>query len=719
MAEDNQSLRPRPLAPDTRATSVVNTTPEEYKGLITVRSAQEIQTDEDINRTIEAEPVLDALTNYLHKVWSVCRDGKTKVTTILNECKRQREGIYDPEVLQKLEQQGGSKSFTNITNRKCISAESWLNEMAGPDEPFTIEPTPIPEVNPQYMEKLAQEVAEKANEYRQGGTEMSQEEILDFSADAKAEYEKTLDELNNSASNRMMKIMKDQFFHGKWRKAFLDFIHDYVMYPAGIMKYETLKKIKPVHKQDENGNWIISTESYLQESFKRIDPYNFYPAPNIATVNDGDVCEKIAFQRKDLVALIGMEDSGYKDDAIRAVLEEFGAGGLNAWTDNTEFALTQTESDGDIEQMNRGMASLTIDGIEYHGSVQGKLLQEWGMTGIKDDLREYDIWAILIGNHVIMAQLNPDPLGRKPYQTSSYDKDPNNIWGKAICQKVRNCQYDANQARRAMMNNMSLSSGPQVVVNQAYLSATEDLTAMYPYKIWKMRGDSKSENVNAGDVFKFFQPVSNLSDMMQVTQYLSNEADEDSGIPKVAEGSISNSFNNAASTASGLSMIIDNATKQLRFIMQNIDMDVIQQQAEYLFTLNMLDPTVPNDAKGDLAIRARGILSTSIKQKLTVLRQEFLMMVIGNEQLTNLLGEKGIAELTRSVAEPLDLSEDLVPSDDDIERQQMNAQNDQQQAMAVAQSTVQLAVEKGYISNEQSLDIMKDLTSGEQQGQQQ
>jgi len=237
------------------------------------------------------------------------------------------------------------------------------------------------------------------------------------------------------------------------------------------------------------------------------------------------------------------------------------------------------------------------------------------------------------------------------------------------------------------------------MINQSYLSPTEDLTAIYPYKIWKMRRTKQSETMDVGNVFRFFQPASHSMELMQTIQFFSNEADEDSGIPKVAEGAISNSFNNAASTASGLSMILDNASRNLRDVISNVDTYVIQRQIDDLYMLNMLDPNIPNEAKGDLVVRARGILSTGLRDKLQVLRREFMLMVLENEMLTNLLGVDGIASLLREVAKPLEMNVDFIPSSEKIEQETEQAEQAQQNQMAVAVQILQLAVQKGLMED--------------------
>lgn len=715
--EENLQNRTEPIQ---QAISVKDTTPKPLSGLMSVRSTDEALADRATELQIKKPVVIEQLAGYLRSVWAVCRDARIDITTILEECRRARNGEYDPELLAKLEKQGGSKSYHNITNHKCASAEGWINEMASTDNPWSIDPTPIPEINPDLYEQVAVEVEEVAEQYFQSGQELSQSDIITLGEDTRLEYDKTITEMTKKASENMTKIMEDQLLHGGWKKAFREFVRDFVMYPIGIMKFEVKNEVKTAFSEDENGQWILATEAKLLETWRRVNPFNFYPAPNIADVEDGDICEKISFTRKQLTAMIGIDM--YREDAVRSVLEEFGSGGLKDWEDRDFYELNYETTDDNAQ--HAGMSSLTIDAVEFHGSVQGRMLKDWGMASVKDELAEYDIWAILIGNHVIMAQLNPHPLGRKPYQTCPYERDPDSLWGKGIAQKVRTSQVDANQNRRALNNNLSLASGPQVLVNQSFLSASEDITAIYPYKIWKMRRSKQSETTDVSNVFKFFQPKSNSGELMETLQFFSNEADEDSGIPKVAEGAISNSFNNAASTASGLSMILDNASRNLRNVIGNIDEFIIQKQVDDLYMLNMLDPNVPNDSKGDLVVRARGILSTALRDKLQVLRREFMLMVLENEMLVNLIGVEGILKLLREVAKPLEMDVGFLPTVDKLEQEQKQAKEQEQQQMAMVDDVLNRLVQSGIIQQEDAEKVFQEHLAefhgeGEQPNQQQ
>lgn len=696
-------------------------TPSNLNGLLEVRSAEDAIEDRSTPEEVPQAVAVMGLAGHIRGVWSSCRDGRSTITEILNQCRRQRNGEYDPEIQSRINSQGTSDAYVNITNRKCESGESWIVDMiSDTDYPWTIEPTPIPEVNDDTLDIIASGIAQKSAQLAQEGRPLSQKDQIEMGVDALNEFTEEINDVTSEATKRMTRIMQDQVHHGNWRAGFGDFVYDLVTYPAGIMKFEMKREVKTVfvEDKDEDGNaildaegnvsWVVATEPVLRETWRRVNPFNFYPSPNMKDVNDGDLCERIEFKRKDLTSLIGVE--GYNDDEIRLVLEEYGRGGLSDWTDRDEVARLNYESALEKDSFSiRGSGSINIDAVEFHGSVQGSMLMEWGMTEIKDDLAEYDIWAILIGNHVITARLNPNPLGNKPYYVYSYERDPDSIWGKGIAQKVRQSQNGANQARRALMNNISLSSGPQIAVNQHYLSPSENISNIWPYKIWRMNSGKASKDIDVRSVFSFFQPASNADELLGITQIFANEADEDSAIPKVAEGAISNSMNNATSTASGLSMVLDQASKGMRSVISGVDRFIIERQMNDLYVLNMLDPNIPNSAKGDAQIKARGIMSTAIAQKLQALRQEMLMIILSNENLVGLLGTSGVASILREVIKPLKMDDELVPSKDALEAQERQAIEAQQSQSMAVEAVLNIAKSKGLVEDKDIQAIMEEF----------
>ena len=113
-----------------------------------------------------------------------------------------------------------------------------------------------------------------------------------------------------------------------------------------------------------------------------------------------------------------------------------------------------------------------ITTLEFHGNVQGRMLLEYGFSPreIPDDLKDYAIQAWLIGSYLIKVQLSPSPRRRHPFFITSFEKVPSTPVGNGIPDIISDLQEVANASLRSVVNNMSISSGPQVVINEDRLS---------------------------------------------------------------------------------------------------------------------------------------------------------------------------------------------------------------------------------------------------------
>lgn len=274
--------------------------------------------------------------------------------------------------------------------------------------------------------------------------------------------------------------------------------------------------------------------------------------------------------------------------------------------------------------------------------------------------------------------MNYDPLGRKPYYLSSYEAKPGSVDGKGVADLCRDSQLMVNATARAMANNMGISSGPQVGVNVSRIPPGEDITDMYPWKIWQFES---SEFNDGTPPLTFFQPPSNANELMAVFEKFSERADEDTMIPKYMTGGHTPG---AGRTSSGLSMMISNAGKGIKQVINNIDKQVIVPAIERLYQDNLRYNQDP-DTVGDVQIIARGASSLVVREAEAIRRNEFLQLVLNSPVANQIVGNAGTAELLRDAAKNLNMNVDRVVPDrgqlTTIEEQQALIQQLQQQLM--------------------------------------
>jgi hypothetical protein len=476
---------------------------------------------------------------------------------------------------------------------------------------------------------------------------------------------------------KMEDKMEDQLQEGGFVNELSKFLEDITTFPAAVMKGPVIRN-KPTLQwiQGADGNYTADVKNKLVKEWERVDPFNIYPAPHSTDVHDGYIIERHRMTRGQLVELIGVE--GYSEDAIRAVLDDYGRGGLHEWLRvDTQKAQAEGKSTLAILQNTDAL----IDALQYHGSVQGQMLVDWGMPKeqVPDLMKEYACEVWLIGTWVIKSTLNYDPFGRKPYYKASYEEIPGTFWGNSVADLVRDCQNVCNSAARSLVNNMGIASGPQVYVNVDRLPPGEEITQMYPWKIWPTINDPYGSN---SPPVEFFQPNSLAAELMGIYERFSVLADEYSGVPRYMTGDAT--AGGAGRTASGLSMLMGNAGKAIKGVIANIDENVIAPIIERLYIHNMRYETDP-ELKGDINVVARGASGLLQKDQAQVRRNEFLGIVGQNQIFSQIVGEEGIAALLRETASTLGMDVDkIVPSEEAVRVAKAQAQQQQMLAQAAA-----------------------------------
>jgi hypothetical protein len=417
------------------------------------------------------------------------------------------------------------------------------------------------------------------------------------------------------------------------------------------------KKPQLVWKADADGTFTPVVTDAVIPTWSRVDPFNLYPAPNSTHPNDGFLIERHRMSRQALNELIGVE--GYDDGAIKAVLDDYGRGGLRDWL---SVDSEKAQAEGKSVSAAQNNPESEIDALQFWGGVQGKMLLEWG---VKDDngepidpTKEYHCEVWLIGRWVIKALLNYDPFHRKPYFKASFEEIPGSFWGNAPPDLMRDCQVMCNYTARAMADNMGIASGPQVGINVDRLPAGEDLTQMHPWKLWQFTNDPMGSNSKP---IEFFQPTSMSGELMAIFDKFATRADEDTGIPRYITGDNAG-MGTIGRTASGMSMLMGNAGKTIKQVIFNIDTYVLHPLIERLYFFNMMYATDP-DLKGDANVVARGANSLVVKDSAQVRRNEFLQVALNSPVAQQIVGMEGIAALLHEQAKTLDMDADeIVPT---------------------------------------------------------
>jgi hypothetical protein len=649
-------------------------------GMVTIKSLKALQDEQRAAAQLQnSQPVVQALAGYIRKTWMSSMLAKQQTSEIkMLKSVRARRGEYDPDKLAQLREQGSSTIYMMLTSNKCRAASSWLRDTlvtSSDEKPWTIKPGAIPDLPPNEVESILQQAQQEVAQLYASGQPPTDQQVRERLLEMKDIAMSHMKDVAQRTAERMEVKMTDQLQEGGFQKAFSDFLDDITTFPAAFIKGPVVRK-RPKMKwvPGSNGDYKLQVEDTLSLEWERVDPFNIYPAADASDVDDGSLIERHKLHRADLQALIGVE--GYSDGAIRMVLEEYGKGGLRDWI---YVDMNKAAAEGKSTMGVQQNPSALIDALQFWGNVQGQLLRDWGMTEdeVPDPLIDYPIEAWVIGSWVIKAVINPDPLGRKPYYKASYEEVPGAYWGNSVADLCRDAQDICNAAARALVNNMSIASGPQVVYNIDRLPQGENITQMYPWKVWQVTSDPMA---GSAAPMQFFQPSSLSQELMAVYEKFSVLADEYTGIPRYMTGD--SGAGGAGRTASGMSMLMSNAGKAIKQVIASIDENVLRLAIERLYYYNMQYGDDP-DLKGDVNIVARGAMSLMIKEQAQMRQNQFLQIALSNPITQQIVGVEGIAEILRQAAKTLDLNPDNIVPPVEIIKQRMAQQ--QQAAMAQQQ----------------------------------
>jgi hypothetical protein len=619
-----------------------------------------------------APAVIDNLAAQIRSHWSIAKQAKLTIEQDMLSAVRSRRGEYDPDKLTKIKSGGGSEIYMMLFATKARQAKALLTDVfigSGTEKPWSLTPTPNPELPPEDVSQIVKGVAQMVYQAEMAGAAMSVDAIRQVMQDARDRAESQMGELARQEAARAERSIEDVLVEGSWSEALDEFLDDLTTFKTAFLKGPVVRNVPVLTWAPGEGGRskpIVVTKPKRQ--WERVDPFRMYPAPWAKSVNDAFLIERHQLERGELSALIGVE--GYNEENIRAVLAAYGTGGLREWLQiDAEKATAEGRDTAPLSLMGSDL----IDALQYWGSVSGKMLRQWGMdeSQVPDEAKEYQVEAWLVGSWVIKAVVNPDPLGRRPYYADGFSRVPGAFWHNCLFDLVRDCQDMCNSAARALANNLGIASGPQVDVNVQRLAQGETITSMYPWKIWQTTSDPMGSTAKA---INFFQPDSHAQELMAVYEKFSMMADEYSGIPRYMTGT--EGTPGAGRTASGLSMMIGNASKITKQLISSIDMRVIgpsvEREYEHQIQFNA-------DMRGDLNIVARGAMSLTAKEAAQVRRTEFLARTANPIDL-QIMGVEGRAAVLRQVAKSLDMDTDsVVPAPSTLRLRQIQMGAMQQQ----------------------------------------
>lgn len=473
-------------------------------------------------------------------------------------------------------------------------------------------------------------------------------------------------------ARRMEKVIHDQLEETKANTEVRKAVFEMCLLGTGVMK-GPFNVDKTLHNWVD-GEYLPSTTRTARSNMVSI--WNTYTDPN-ATCNE-DLEWVIERHKMHHGQVRGLKDRPhFSAKAIDRCLMRPGNYERKSYEHTLEEAPIQ-ESEARLYEV-----------LEFWGFVSKEYLKEFGIKakGIKSEMVQVNVWTC--GNEVLRVVVNPFLPQRIPYYFVPYEVDPYTIWGTGVPESMEDTQALMNGFMRLAVDNLALSGNLVFDIDDSMLVPGQDMT-ISPGQIFRRQAGGAGQAIH-GIQFPNTAPA-NLDMYRNVRQM----ADEATGIPSFAHGQMG--VQSPTRTASGMSMLLNNASLNIKTVIRNIDDYLLKPWGEGYYRWNMqFNNRV--DIKGDLEIRATGTSSMQAKEVRSTRLNTFLQLA-ANPALAPMIK---FPTVIRELAISMDVDPDEIlnnPEEQQIYAQLMGTQNMQQPAgnPAAAPGT-SIPGEQGFTGN--------------------
>ncbi len=546
----------------------------------------------------------------------------------------------------------GSDLNVNITRKKTNAAEARLSDMLFPndDKNWGITPTPVPKVainkypksapnQPAPVQPAADPMQGLLAGVAQGqapapaaagqpmspampsaedplaqGQGIPQAPLPPEPGPAQTPEEE--EERNAKARAELMEeVIDDQLSECNYNAACREAIRYGCLLGTGVIKGPVLlgrSRRAWVKKEDKLGNvaYVLKEFEDSKPGFELVPTWDFFPTMTATRIEDSEVTyQRHWMTRRDLIRLAKREDDGFMADQIRKVLKQ-----------------SPNRTPPDYLTQLRSMSSITTsvgDEKRYvvwerHGPIEIEALQACGVIdrGAEvDPLEEYQGVVWVCQGIVIKAAINPMDTEDQPFSVFNFEKDDASIFGYGVPYLMRQPQKVVRRAWQMIMDNAGLSVGGQIIINKSIVEPAKgpdgkETWNISPLKVWLL----KDRHAKAQDAFHVFEFPNHQNELAAIFNMARELADEETGIPVIAQGEQSA---NVTQTAHGMELLMNNHNIVMRRAVKNWDDNVTVPAITRMYDFNMQN-NPNNDIKGDFTPVARG--SKALLQKETQAR---------------------------------------------------------------------------------------------------
>ena len=377
-------------------------------------------------------------------------------------------------------------------------------------------------------------------------------------------------------------------------------MEDRVILGTGIMKGPVNTGKLRTRYVKQGASWIPSVEYDFQPTVVSVRPWRFYPDMDVTDFKDSQ--DALEYHPKTAMELAQLrEHPGFDAAAISFILDK--SNGLSASAYN-EVALPSIAAEvWASPYMYRDRYSV----IEYHGPVSFDDICKLGLNPTYESpTMEYygEVW-VCCGKVIRMELENIEGHYETPYSVAVWKRDPTSVFGFGHPLLLADAQRVTTQAYHMILDNASLTSGPQMSMYQQFIEPVDGDYTIRPNKVWLL----KDSSVSITDAINFFTPTNVIGNIMPVLELARGFAEEESATTAIAAGLASPQN---VESATGQLVMAHQSTTILDFLAEEWDDQVTEKLIRRFYAWNM-QYNEKEDIKGDYIIDVKS--SSEYKNK--------------------------------------------------------------------------------------------------------
>lgn len=520
---------------------------------------------------------------------------------------RQYLGIYDPDIERQLAADR-SRAYPRITRVKCISVVSRLMNLMFPgnEKNWELKASPNAEMNPDDIMEAITTLGEKMA--AEGIDVPANKELIDMAVQRLAEDRAKL--LETMIDDQLQEIGGDQS-------------HDYialnrkvvmsgVLYGLGVLRGPFVRIEKQVSwvVDPKTNRPVADTREVYKPQFEFLPVWDFYPdmsARDLSPASMDGYFIRLVMTKAQLRKLAKRED--FFGDVIKKYLTDYPTGNYKAQTFETELRSMGLKENVNDQHSDRRKYEIII----WNGPISADKLKAAGVDIPEDQMADdidAEIW--LCGKQVIKADINPwRKLGVDVHtiHTFLFDEDDSSAVGAGMPQVMRDSQMSVCAATRMLLDNASVTCGPQLEVNLDLVDMDQDVKQITPYKIWYREGTGAEA---AYPAVRNIDINAHLDELLKVIDIFMKFADMETFVGAATGGDMERGMGEPMRTAAGASMLRGDAALPFKDIVRNFDSFT---QSMILSLVQFNKKFNPGGAQeGDFNVIARGATSLIAKE---------------------------------------------------------------------------------------------------------